>query len=51
MLTLTTRVLPGVDYFTGFVDDPDEALRDVLEQVTTVQRRGFAYERVVFGFE
>ena len=45
MLTLTTRVLPGVDYFTGFVDDPDEALRDVLEQVTTVPRRGFAYER------
>ena len=45
MLTLTTRVLPGVDYFTGFVDDPDEALRDVLEQVTTVQRRGFAYDR------
>ena len=45
MLTLTTRVLPGVDYFTGFVDDPGEALRDVLEQVTTVQRRGFAYDR------
>ena len=49
MLTPTTRVLPGVDYFAGFIGDPDQALHDVTAQTysfrTAQPRRGVAYGR------
>lgn len=42
-----TTLAPGILYFPSFVDDPNAALVDVLEQVTFVQRSRKLYGRTV----
>jgi len=34
----TLSILPGVNYYTGFLDDPDETEREIMEQTEPVQR-------------